>query len=282
MKKRVFALCLSVILILSALMLTSCERVTAYALVSGAMKKTQALDSMDADVTMKMSVDVMGISTEVPMTFHVKAAGLKTDKPIMAADMTMSMMGFDMTTNLYSEGEYFYVTSMGENMKMKIGELTEDYDVMGDIADTVKELPEDLLKDVEAVNNDDGTKTVSVTIPDDAFASIYKELLESTGESAAGGSEITDVAVSNAKADITVSKEGYIAVYKLAFDMSMTVDGEQATSKMDMTVNYKNPGTAVTVTAPEGYQDFEELTEDDLYWGDDESLDDLLGEGIEE
>lgn len=267
MKKRLFAVILSILSVLSAVLLTGCEKITAYALVAGAMAKTSALDSIDGEMTMNMNMSTMGVTMEVPVTTTIKAAGLQGENPVMSMDMTMSILETEVTANIYAENEYFYITMLGQSMKMKAGELTEEYDVLSDLKDTMQLPPEDLLKDVEIVTNEDGTRTVSLDIPDETFAEIYKDLLESTEESAASGSAVSDVTVANAKTEITVDANGYIAVYKLEFDMSMKVEGETIAIQTDATVKYNAPGNAVTVTPPEGYQDFTEITEDDLNGG---------------
>ena len=49
----------------------------------------------------------------------------------------------------------------------------------------------------------------------------------------------------------------------IAFTMDMTVEGVSTTVEAKATVTYENPGQPVTVTPPEGYQDFEEISMDD-------------------
>ena len=68
--------------------------------------------------------------------------------------------------------------------------------------------------------------------------------------------------------DATLDENGYVSVYKMAFDMNIDVEtsgivvGTEASVEMEIT--FKNPGTAVTITPPEGYQDFPEVDLDAL------------------
>ena len=174
-----------------------------------------------------------------------------------------------MTTESYTEGEWCYVTALGQNMKVKIGEGSEEYDGYSDMESAIKELPEDILSEVEIKENDDGTKTVSVAIADDKFAEIYKDFIGSMSASAAEGSDaISDVSVTNAKVEITADKNGYLSIYGISFDMNIEAESEglsfETKASVEMNVTFKNPGTAVTVTPPEGYQDFVEIDPEEL------------------
>ena len=132
----------------------------------------------------------------------------------------------------------------------------------------IKELPEDILSDVEITENSDGTKTVSVAVSDEKFAEIYKSFVDEMSASAAEGEEVSEVSVTNAKVTVTVDKNGYISVYGISFDMNLKAESEGMSLEMkasvDMNIAFKNPGTAVTITPPAGYQDFEEVDPEEL------------------
>lgn len=127
----------------------------------------ETLDSFEADMDIKMGIETMGVSMDVPMQYNVKAAGLKGDNPVTFSTVSMTMMGVTMKTEAYTEGEWCYITAFGQGMKMKAGENTEEYDGYADIESVIKEIPEDILSDVEITENSDGTKTVSVAVSDE-------------------------------------------------------------------------------------------------------------------
>ena len=252
-------------MLVSLFALTSCEekKLTAYSLVSDAVAKMETLDSFEADMDIKMGIETMGVSMDVPMQYNVKAAGLKGDNPVTFSTVSMTMMGVTMKTEAYTEGEWCYITAFGQGMKMKAGENTEEYDGYADIESVIKEIPEDILSDVEITENSDGTKTVSVAVSDEKFTELYQSLVDEMSASAMEGEAVLDVSVTNANVTVTVNKDGYVSVYGVSFDMNLKVESEGASvetvSSVDMTITYKNPGTAVTVTPPAGYQDFEEV-----------------------
>lgn len=267
--KKLLSLVLMAALALSLVFaLASCEQLTAYQLVSDAVAKTNGLDAVDAEMKMNMKTVTSGITMDVPVTMSMKATGLKGENPIVSANMVMPILGEEMPIEVYNEGDDFYIVMAGEGMKMKAGEYTEEYDVSSDFMDVIKALPEDVLKDVEIVKNSDGTKTVSVAISDAVFAEVYKDLLDSTKESAGGADLGADVSVSGAKVEITVNKDGYVSSYKTSFTMEMTISvlGQEikTTTEADIAVTYKNPGAAVTITPPEGYQNFPEFDPSEL------------------
>jgi lipoprotein len=268
--KKFTAIALVLVMLVSLFALTSCEekKLTAYSLVSDAVAKMETLDSFEADMEIKMGVETMGVSMDVPMQYNVKAAGLKGDNPVTFSTVSMTMMGMTMKTEAYTEGEWCYITAFGQNMKMKAGENTEEYDGYADIESVIKELPEDILSDVEITENSDGTKTVSVAVSDEKFAEIYKSFVDEMSASAAEGEEVSEVSVTNAKVTVTVDKNGYISVYGISFDMNLKAESEGMSLEMkasvDMNIAFKNPGTAVTITPPAGYQDFEEVDPEEL------------------
>ena len=96
--KKLTAVALALVMLVSVFALTSCEKVTAYSLVADAVAKTNALDSFEADMDIKMNVDVMGISMEMPIDCNIKAAGMQGENPVTASTMSMSLMGVSMTT----------------------------------------------------------------------------------------------------------------------------------------------------------------------------------------
>lgn len=260
--KKFTAVALVLVMLVSLFALTSCEekKQTAYSLVSDAVAKMETLDSFEADMDLKVETkemdedDSMGALSQC----NVKAAGLKGDNPVTFSTISVTMMGVTMKTEAYTEGEWCYITAFGQGMKMKAGENTEEYDGYADIEFVIKEIPEDILSDVEITENSDGTKTVSVAVSDEKFTELYQVLVDEVFASVTKGEVVIDISVTNANVTVTVDKNGYVSVYGISFDVnSEELFGGKAS--VDMNIAFKNPGTAVTVTPPAGYQDFEEV-----------------------
>lgn len=264
--KKIISLLLAAVLFVSAFAFASCEKQTAYTLVSGALAKSSGLDSMEADYSINIKMTAMGETYEIPMTYKVKASGLKTDSPVASTTMTMDMLGVSMSMDIYMDQEYCYMSMLGQNVKIKIGEATEDYELMDEITGLTQPLPEELLKDVIIVKNEDGTQTVSLEISEEEFESIYKDFYMSMVSEIVAEVEYKDISLSNIKVNITVNKDGYIGTYGMNFNLNiqMIIDGQtfDVSASAEATVDYINPGTAVTIQFPEGYQDFTEIDPD--------------------
>ncbi len=276
MKKKILALTLAAMMIVSLFALTSCAKETPFSLVTGAVAKTNALDAIDIDMDMDIEMTIMDETMNVPMEIDMQATGLRTDDMKSYMEMTMEMSGIEVATEVYQEGDYFYMSMLGMDMKMKAGEFTADYDGMSDVESMVKTLPEEIFtEDVVIVENDDGTKTVALTIPDEKFGEIYTDLVDEMAASVAEGTTIADLVLTNTKVEITVDENGYISVYGITFDMALTMDMGadmaalgmgtiKATATVDTVIRYNNPGEPVTVTPMEGYESFTEVSESDF------------------
>lgn len=270
MKRKLLALGMVLVLLMSVFALAGCEQVeqlTAYKLVTDAVAKTEALESADMTLKMDMSVSAEGMTMDIPMSYDIKATDLKTESPKVSMKMTATVIGMSMDIDAYVENGYYYMSMMGEKVKYKAEDAAQ-YDALGQADSMMMDLPEDVLKDVAIIKNEDGTKTVKVTMNADAFKAVYDELIAATGSSAASGATLSAVNIANAEVEITVAESGYVTDYKVKFDMNMTMDmlGESSTAsaKIDMSLKYNEPGKTVTVTAPEGYQDYEEMSLDSL------------------
>ena len=271
MKKALSIILAAVLAIALMLALASCGEVTAYQLVSDAIGKNEALDAMDASVDMKMKMATQGVTLEMPLTGSVKASGLKGENPVALVNMQMSLMGQNIATSIYTEDGDAYVTmsvmGMSINRKVKAGEVPEDYDLGIVIESVVKRLPEEMLKDAEVVKNSDGTKTVAAVLPEESFGDIYNEIIGKMMEKANLDTDV-NMSLSDTHVEITVDKNGYLSAYKLLYKMNITMLTEGKEVKVDADVEtvitYHNPGAAVTVTPPEGYQEFPEADADDF------------------
>ena len=113
-------------------------------------------------------------------------------------------------------------------------------------------------------DNGDGTRSVSAAISDEEFAEIYQDFIDDMSASAGQEGAVSDLSVSNGKVDITVDENGYVSVYKVSFEMNLKVESSgvsmDAKAPVEMAITFHNPGTAVTVTPPDGYQDFPEVS----------------------
>ena len=166
-------------------------------------------------------------------------------------------MGQKIETESYMDGEYVYVVTDGEGYKTTLEEAEGEYDYSEELNENFQKLPEDLLKDIELVKGEDGSYSVTVNIPNETFKEIYGDLLDEVSEASLG--EVFDgLTISDCVVTVTV-KDDYATNYDLSFKMVMEVEGMEVTA--DVTADYEivNPGKSVTITPPQGYENFEEF-----------------------
>lgn len=266
MKKRIASLLLALCLLFSALSLASCTPVTAQALFTEAMTRTEALDSIDASVVMSMSMKIpTGIGDEtmdVGMSFSLSmliqdATGQNMTAKVEGT-MTQQYGGEEQSieNTFYVKDNYMYMVEDGEGMKMPLDTDTPDCVAM---LDSMNVDLGDLLKDLEITDNADGSKSVTVTIPADKFQTLFDGLIDDVNSSLGGSTDGAEISFSDISMKLT-TKDGYIVKQELVYKMSMTVSGQTISTDISMTATYKNIGQAVTVTMPAGYESFTDLS----------------------
>lgn len=257
MKRKIVSVLLALCVVLMCVSLTACKNESAYSVIGSAVEKTQALDSMAAEMKIEMNMAMEGMTMSIPITADMKVKDLQSENPIVSSNISMSMLGQNVEMEMYQEGDWAYIVIDDMKYKTNITEAESEYDYSDDMNDMLKSLPEELLKDVQVVVNADGSKTVTVSIPDEKFSEIYEDFLE--GLDTATGTEGADIKISDAVVTITVA-EDYISVYDMKFNMDMEIEGVATATEVKATITYKDLGTEVTVTPPEGYESFEEFS----------------------
>ena len=256
--KKIIALCL-LLCILCTCLLSACARAkTPFETMNEAIQKTQALDSMAATMEIEMNMVMEGMTLSVPITAEIKAAGLKSENPVMSTAMSTSMMGQKMEVDVYQEGAWAYVTMEGMSYKMDTSKAESEYDFSGDMNAILQTLPEDLFKEIQLEKQDDGSVSVTIPIPEEMFTQIYGDLIANMNNTA-GLDTTLDIKIEDAVVKITAAND-YISLYEMEFTMSMEMQGIAVKIDATASIKYTNPGAPVTVTPPEGYQDFEDLT----------------------
>ncbi len=266
MKKRIVALLLAVTVLFTGVMLTACgdnEENPAVAtpkstaeVINAALKKTSDLDSMSATMKMEMDMSMQGMTMSVPITAKIKVKDAKSDNAVVSVAMSMSMLGQELEIEMYQEGQWAYVVMGDMKYKCSAEDMKGELDYADSANDMLKEIPEELLKDVQLVQTEDGSQTATIPFPAEKFAELYEDLIESMNSET--GTNIGEMKISDAVVTITMAGD-YATGCDIAFTMDMTVEGISTTTKAKAMVTYENPGQQVTITPPAGYQDFEEM-----------------------
>ena len=261
--KKLLSVLLILCLMLSALALVACNdeqpetpdapvvKTTAEKF-NEAIRATYAQDSYAATYDMSISMEMMGMTVDVPTTMELKVKNAASDNPVASIDMTMEMFGMGIDVPMYMENGWLYTYAMGETYKMRV---TEEVDYTQSVNDMLQELPENYLNDAQLTVNPDGSETIVLVMPGSEFADIFANTIADAAASAADTFDGLDI--SNTGVEITI-KGGVISVYSMRFDMKMEVEGVETTVSTTCDMTFTAFGDDVVVTPPEGYLDFPE------------------------
>ena len=265
MKKKIVSLLLAFVMLGTSILFTACggeggsdqvKEKNAYEIISEALDKTENLESMAAELKMEMSMGMEGMTMSVPIAIKLKAKDMKSENPVVSMLVSMSMLGQEINIEYYLEDQWAYMV-MGE-MKYKTNaeDMAQDFDYAQSATDMLQQIPEELLKDIQLVKAEDGSQSATIAFPGEKFAEIYDDFIESVNSDSE--TDIENIKITDPVVKITVA-DGYVTVYDMAFTMEITVEDATSSTEVKATLIYENPGQAVTITPPEGYQEFAEM-----------------------
>lgn len=236
---------------------TAAPQQSTYEVVNDALAKTEALDTMDMEMKMLIAMSMQGESMEMPMTVKIKGKNLQSESPVISSSISMTVLGVETNVDMYQEGNWAYITTMGTSYKMNVS-AGNQFDYSSTASDMLQDIPEELLKGLELAQNADGSETITLSIPNEMFSEIYGSMIDSMNQSTGLGST-SDISIKDATVKITIDND-FIKVYDMSFVMDMKVTGISVSSSVTASITYENPGQDVTITPPEGYQSFPEIS----------------------
>ncbi len=255
--KRIVSLLLALCLLTGvSLTLASCEMFdTPETMVTKAVAKTEMQDSYAATMIMNMSMKVMGESMDMKTELDMKVQNPTSDDIKAEMVMDMNLYGTQVSMTSYADKEWTYVVMDGAGYKQK---NEEDPEMAEQIESIMKELPKDVFEGVEIVKSEDGTRSVTIEIPDDVFVDVYADLIASMTESMG---ETTDVDCTIRDAVVVISvKDGLISNYDIDFVLLMTMYDVTVDADVEASITFTQYG-GVEVVFPEGCENFPEQTE---------------------
>ncbi len=255
---------------LLALLMTGCGE-DIYQEYLNADEKMSMLEAVSGSIDYDIEMEAMGITMSVPITADYKARMENNELAEMSMDMSYSLLGQEISASAYIDREYMYIDTLGTKVRMPFDTATaSEYESMAEPA--LPELSEDILKNAErTVEN--GVVNVSVTFDGDL---IKEQLIDMYSNSVSGMSDtgmsaiedmnsVTDI--SDVTMKYTINEDGYFTWASLDFGMSMTVEEQEASVKMVMTMTFDNPGQPVEFDIPNAdeYTDMSDFMNDDYY-----------------
>ena len=232
------------------------EPVDLYTVVKEATEKTLAATSYEAKMVYVVDTDMFGTqmktTADLVLTYNGEEIGVDGKSVIEMADSKT-----EMPCRYYYDGEYLYMTMLGEGYKIAATE--ENFvEEVGSFDEYIVVLPEELF---EGITGD--AENVVLTLDETTLKNLYGEAL---GEEI--GEDLADITIKDGKITLSV-KDGYLTAFNVAYTCEIDMGEEDTvTYVFSQETTYTKYGD-VTVTPMEGYEDFEEM-DDDLLFGDDD------------
>ncbi len=239
----------------------------AWSLFKAAAEKSNALDSVDMDFAMKITVDVSGSTIATNLSGNVKAAG-KGEERKAATTANMEILGQTTSMVSYYADGFSYTDTFG--MKVKTPVSYEDYteEAGFSFVDT-NVMAESDFKDA-TVTEENGSTKISLPMSE----GLAKKLAGNAIESAGSGDidETSETKITEFTAVFVIDAAGYLSEMTIDCNASTTAEmpdmnGSESTTQQEMlmvinmTMKYLNPGQDITVTLPENLDEYEEMSD---------------------
>ena len=261
--------------------LISCtaKKKNAYDIITDAQTKIAELDSCDITMELNLKFGAQGLTVKLPVSIDIKANGITTDSPKARIYAEMSYMEIiTLSFDLYYEDEYLYLSAMGSNAKFSTKDMTnastDENSAINteELQEEYNQILKEALAEVEVLENEDGSKTVSYVINENDINSLLNKILEKAAATEDG--QEPEIKCSDVEITQTVNKDGYIVVSDIKCSISITADlgiaGEdlgmqtaETSFDMEISATLNNPGSQAEVSPMDGYESFEEGTPED-------------------
>ncbi len=240
---------------------TAATELNAFAIIKAATEKSNNATKASCKYVMDMKMEMTGMTMDMKVSADIKADNTNPDKLVYRALTEVEMLGIKETVDMYAPGDgYVYYTDPAYSYK----ELDDgSNNSLVNSADMVKgELNEEMFKNATVTEGDKGY-IIEITVSQDDFAKYFGSVSDTVGGSA--GVDATDAEISDIKVSYTVDKTNSLVEMTVSFDMEIT-DAEMGTITTDATVILTDlvMGDSVVIEAPEGYENYEEFSFDDL------------------
>lgn len=239
--KKLLAIMLVAVMMLSLCSCALGKAVTAYSLYAKAVKTIEEAGGFEADCKITMSVEMFGESLDIPVNVNIKKNGedyqLSTD------------MGTGAIRTTYSGG-YVYVDYDSESgVRYSLATESEAANELNAELDaySIPKLTEELLEAVEIIENEDGTKAISVSLTAEQAQSMF---------GAAGIYE--DFVFESIILTLNFTAENELSTMDIAVDGNMMILESELPGSIKCEYTFINFGTAPEITlalSPNQYED---------------------------
>lgn len=254
--KKLLSVVLALCLVCSTVFMFACgaKEKTAKELVESACQKFENVDAFDASLDYDIKMNMQGMTMTMPITAEIKTVGANTDNPVSDVKMTMEFMGQKMDLRIYMEDGWAYYDMLGTQYKSSLTAAEQEYANM--VNGLVAQADYDYLEAAELIENSDGTVSVAIELDETLANEIGKAaagLMSSAGNDG-------DIKINNVKYEYVIDKNESLVKLNVVFDMDMTLEGMAVKADMTAHLVFKAFGKDVTITAPEGYLNYQEMS----------------------
>lgn len=297
--KKITAIILAAVMVLSMMVMAGCKQKSAYDLVMDAAEKTSELTAFDAEYKVTADASVMGMGFEIPVSGVIQVNGIDDIDDLEAyvsfevdlSDMESLLSGLGAGGEFsdpiegeiaYSDGWiYVQYNMMGEEGSSKadisdyIDEIAEELDGMDkdeimeelpaevtDLTEEIEKMLEELLEDAE-VEKDGGNRIVEIEFDTDDINDMISGLTAIIGF--AVDMEIPGISVEELSGSVTVNKKEYIVGTEATLAISMDIQGIPMDMEAEIELTLNDPGSNVKVKTIRGCEDFPEVDADEIF-----------------
>lgn len=242
MKRKITLALLTVLVILSVVLLSSCEETK----IENAVERTEDLDKYEATLVLTLSVN--GTESKTTVDMEIKDPEIGKDKE------HYKIISENITTEIFKEDTWIYLPK--ENCKVSERNYLDkgiDFTKYKNILEeAVQELPEGLISSANIKKLDDGEYSLNAKLTKEEISDDYEDAINALKNYYS----LKDATVDNASISVTVDGR-YVETYELTVDFKI---GETV-YKVSAFIEYDDPGDSVEIDFPKGYKDYKEVNE---------------------
>ena len=258
--KKIISLMLVILMLASSMLMISCfnddddddddsTKINAKSEIKSAIEKMETVDSYTGTSSLAIDVKSQGITVTLEMNYAIKMADLLTD-PKRYADVSITSFGVAETGVIYTEGEWDYVVAGNEKYKARV---EEDNDAsFSELADSIYTNAK-----TETVS---GETHIKLSFTNEQFFEYFPSTLDAVLILFEFEDMKDYMTISDASIKFVLDKNGYVTKQEMDFNVIVSYEGEVVELKVSNVSTYGEFNKPVTITPPEGYQNFMERT----------------------
>lgn len=250
---------LAAVMALAMVCLSGCgQKVTAESVIKKATEKQQAQKSMDSDMKMKMSMSADGESLDYDMDMHILASGIGEDNMKMSMETTASVLGQEINMDMYYTDGWYYMDILDQKTKMEM-DISEIEEQMKQNS-LFTEISMDAYKSLE-LKEENGGYVVTYVADGTKLTEMVDSLMGSMLSGTLGDMDGMDMTLGDVSGTITTDKDCNVTAQTMKMTMTMSIEGTEMESTIDMDMTVNNPGQEVTVELPDDLDTYAEAQE---------------------